>query len=69
MLHPAADKNRCRDPDPNVRGSWGRLVKELGDRLRNQERIKAPQEEQCQLTCSGGSLGLDTNQRAYKSWT
>jgi hypothetical protein len=29
-LHPAADGNRCRDPEPNIRWSLERLVEELG---------------------------------------
>ena len=45
-LHPAVDGNRCRDPQPNIKWSLGRLLEELGDGLRNLEGIGIPQGSQ-----------------------
>ena len=33
-LHPAADGNRCRDTQPNIRQSSGNLVEDLGRGIR-----------------------------------
>jgi len=45
-LQPAANRNRCRDPQPNIKWSLGRLLEELGDGLRNLEGIGIPQGSQ-----------------------
>jgi hypothetical protein len=45
-LHPAADQNRFRDPQPNIRQSLGSLVEQLGEELRDPEGIGTPQEDQ-----------------------
>ena len=58
-LHPAADGNRCRDSQPNIRWSSWSLVGELGDRLGDPKRIGTQQENQSQLTwILGGFKGL-----------
>jgi hypothetical protein len=43
-LHPAADGNRCRDPQPNIMWSLGSPVEEWGEELREPERSRTPQE-------------------------
>jgi hypothetical protein len=32
-LHPAADENKCRDPQANIRQNLGSRVEEWGDRI------------------------------------
>jgi hypothetical protein len=43
MLNPAADGNRCRDPQPNIRWISGSLVEEWGIELSEQEGSRALQ--------------------------
>ena len=45
-LHPAADGNRCRDPQPHIRWSLGSLIEELGEGLKDQKGTGIPQEDQ-----------------------
>ena len=50
-LHPAADSDSCRDPQPNNGWSLETLMEELGEGLRSPEGIGTPQEDQqSQLT-------------------
>ena len=50
-LHPAANGKRYRDPQPNIRGSPGSPVEELGKGSRDLKRTGTPQEDQqSQLT-------------------
>ena len=39
-LHPAANRNRCRDPQLNIGCSLGSLVEELGEGLRDLKRTE-----------------------------
>jgi hypothetical protein len=43
---PAAEKNRCRDPQSNIRKSSDILVKDLSWWMRDTEGIGTPQEDQ-----------------------
>jgi hypothetical protein len=41
-IYQAADRNRCRDPKPNIYQSLGSLMEELGEGFRNLEGIETP---------------------------
>lgn len=43
-LHPAADGNRCKDQQPNIRRSSRSLVKELGMGWNKREGSRTPTE-------------------------
>jgi hypothetical protein len=45
-LHPAADSDRYRHPQPNDEWSLGILMKELGEELRTPKGMGIPQEDQ-----------------------
>jgi hypothetical protein len=49
------DGNRCKDPQPNIKQSSGKLVKEWEIELSKPERSRTPQEDlQSQLTWAQG---------------
>ena len=50
-LHPAADLDRCRDPQPNSGWSMGIFMEELGEGFWASKGTDTPQEDQqSQLT-------------------
>ena len=56
-LHPAADSDRYRHPQPNSGWSLGTLMEELGEGLGDLEGLGTPQEDQQnQLTWTLGLL-------------
>jgi hypothetical protein len=50
-LHSVADSHRCRDPQPNIGGSFGTLIKKFGEGLRDSKGIGSPNDDkQSQIT-------------------
>jgi hypothetical protein len=49
-LHLAADENRCRGPQPNIRQFSESLVEDLGKGFNEPEEENSPQDIQSQLT-------------------
>jgi hypothetical protein len=43
-LHPAANLDKCREPQPNISLSLGNLVKEVEEGLKEPEISRTPQE-------------------------
>ena len=44
-LHPAADQNRFRDPQPNIRQSMSRIIEQIVEKLKDPEGIGNKQED------------------------
>jgi hypothetical protein len=50
-LYPATDRNRCRDPQPNIQRSLGNPAEVGGERIQSQRSQGIPQENpQTQLS-------------------